>query len=296
MTEIHPTAFVDPGASLGEGVEIGPHCYVGPHVVLGPRCRLRNNVTITGHTTVGEENVFYANTVIGEDPQDLKYDGGPTRLDIGDRNSFREGATVHRGTELGGSVTCIGNDNHVMVGVHIAHDTRLGDHIIVANNTLLAGHVHIEDCVTIGGAAAMHHFCTVGKCAYIAGMTRITTDVPPFIKFAGYPGRVRGINTEGLGRWGYDEQQISALRHTYQQLYSKRAQIGHTNLTQALHAVENNGSMSPEVAYLVNFVKRSLHEGINGRYREGTRTDKSADRGEFYRRDPESPDHDAPIR
>jgi len=236
MTKIHPTAVVESGARLGEDVEVGPHCYVGPHAVVGPRCSLRNHVTLTGHTTVGADNTFFANAVIGEDAQDLKYHGEPTRLEIGDRNSFREGVTVHRGTELGGGITRVGSDNHVMVGVHIAHDTHLGDHIIVANNTLLAGHVHIEDRVTIGGAAAMHHFSTIGKCAYIAGMTRITTDVPPFMIFAGYQGRVRGLNGEGLARWGFDADEIDALRRVYRALFGKRAQQNHGTLHDALDA------------------------------------------------------------
>lgn len=288
---IHPTAFVEPSAELAGDVLVGPHGYVGPHVVLGRRCRLRNNVTITGHTTIGDDNVFYANAVIGEDPQDLKYKGGPTRLEIGHRNCFREAVTIHRGTESDRSVTTIGDDNHIMVGAHVGHDACLGSHTIIGNNTLIAGHVKIEDGVTLGGGAAIHHFCTLGRYAYIAGMARITIDVPPFMIFAGYDGRVRGINTVGLGRWGFDKEQIETLRQVYRTLFPRRRRPEGTTLADALHAVENNGPLDDHVAYLVTFVKRSLADGIHGRYLESTRTDRSRTRGDFYKRD-EAPTSD----
>jgi UDP-N-acetylglucosamine acyltransferase len=285
MSTIHPTAVVEPTARLADDVIVGPLSYVGPHVVLGAGCHLRNHVTLTGHTTVGVNNIFYANAVIGEDPQDLKYQGEPTRLEIGDGNSFRENVTVHTGTVPGGSVTRIGHQNHIMVGVHVAHDVRLGDRIIIANNTLIAGHVNIEDGVTIGGAAAMHHFSTVGKYAFIAGMTRITTDVPPFMKFAGYPGRVRGVNTEGLGRRGFSSEEIDALRQAFRRLFGKRSARQHATLGDALESVANNGPLDPNVTYLVEFVRRSLDQGLAGRYLESIRTDHALERGAFYRSD-----------
>ena len=288
MSTIHPTAVVETTAQMADEVVVGPHCYVGPHVALGRGCHLRNHVTITGHTTIGTGNVFFANAVIGEIPQDLKYRGEPTRLEIGADNSFRENVTVHAGTESGGSITRIGDNNHVMVGVHVAHDAWLGNRVIVANNTLIAGHVKIEDGVTIGGAAAMHHFTTIGKYAYIAGMTRITTDVPPFMKFAGYPGRVRGLNTEGLGRWGFAEADIDALRQVYRQLFGKRQQQKHATLEDALQAVESQGPLDTNVTYLVEFIRRSLDHGLAGRYLESVRTNRTMDRSAFYRGDGDS--------
>ena len=285
MTMIHPTAFVEPSAELADDVVVGPHSYVGPHVVLGRRCRLRNNVTITGHTTIGDDNVFYANSVIGEDPQDLKYKGGPTRLEVGHRNCFREAVTVHRGTECDSSVTTIGDDNHIMVGAHVGHDACLGNHTIIGNNALIAGHVKIEDGVTIGGGCAIQHFCTLGRYAYIAGMTRIIIDVPPFMIFAGYDGRVRGVNAVGLGRWGFDNGQIEALRQACRKLFPRRGRRKGTTLADALQAVENNGPLDDQVTYLIAFVKRSLADGIYGRYLESTRNDQSRRRGDFYERD-----------
>lgn len=284
MTRIHPTACVEPTAELAEDVVVGPYTYVGPHVVIGRRCHLRNNVTLTGHTTIGDDNVFYANTVIGEQPQDLKYKGGATRLVIGDRNSFREGVTVHAGTEAGGSVTTLGSDNHVMVGVHVGHDAQLGNCIIAANNTLIAGHVRVEDGVTIGGAVAIHHFCTIGRYSYIAGMTRVTIDVPPFMIFAGYEGRVRGMNAEGLRRWNFRPETIAALKRAYLEIFSKRALHEHGGVIPAIQAVDDNGALDPEVAYLVRFVKRSLFEGVRGRHLESKRMDKGSARGQFYQR------------
>ncbi len=282
MTTVHPTAVVDPGAQLGDDAVIGPHCMVGPHVVLGRGCQLRNAVTVTGHTTIGKDNVFYANTVIGEDPQDLKYRGEPTRLEIGDRNTFREGSTVHTGTELGGGVTRVGDDNHIMVGVHIAHDACLADRIILANNVLIAGHVHLEERVIVGGATAMHHFTTVGRYAYIGGLTRVVTDVPPFMRFAGDPGRVRAVNTEGLKRWGFPPDRIDAMCRTFRSLYGKRARNEHASLAEALAAVENNGPLDDHVAYLVGFLKRTIAAGVRGRFREADRTDQDTDLRKFY--------------
>jgi len=270
MTRIHSTAVVESGAELGEDTEVGPHCYVGPHVVLGPRCRLRNHATVTGHTTAGADNVFYANTVIGEDPQDLKYHGEPTKLVIGDRNEFRESVTVHRGTEVGGGVTQIGNNNHFMVGAHIAHDSHIGNHCVLANNALLAGHIVIRDHATLSGGAAVHHFVTIGRYAFVGGNAGVVHDVPPFMVSDGHPAQVRSVNRIGLQRHQFDPDTLSRLQHAYRMLYKREGP--RSGFRQALDRVDAEINGDPAIRELVQFLRQS-DSGINGRYREAQRAD-----------------------
>jgi len=281
MNRIHPTAVVDPKAELGESVEIGPHCYVGPGVVLGDGCRLMHNVTIIGNTQIGSENVFFPGAVIGAEPQDLKYKGTATQLIIGKGNVFREHVTVHTGTEVAGGVTRIGDHNRFLVGVHVAHDAQIGSHCVIANNVQIAGHCCIEDRVHLGGLVGMHHFVTIGRCAYIAGMARLTIDAPPFMVMHGYPAQVRGVNVQGLQRWGFSEEEIQQLRNAYKVLFSRKAGDPAT-LAKRIAALESNGELDGNVRYLVEFVKRSLQRGIYGRYRESLRRDTAEDRQAFY--------------
>lgn len=277
MAQIAPTAYVDPKADIADDVIIGPCCYVGAGVTLGPGCELMNNVTIRGRTTIGPENVFFPNAVLGTIPQDLKYAGGETLLEVGRGNICRENVTVHLGTEIAGGKTVIGNHNLLMVGAHVAHDACLEDHILLANNVLLAGHVHIESNVTVGGGAAMHHFTTIGQHSFIGGLTRIVHDVPPFTKFSGDPGKVRGLNAENLIRCDFDEERIAALREAYKSLYASRG----ANLADAIRALEGNGQHTPEVAYLIEFVKRT-QASPKGRFRETLRGDSRQDVRWFY--------------
>jgi UDP-N-acetylglucosamine acyltransferase len=293
MKNIHPTAVVDPRAELGQDVEIGPFCLIGSDVVLGDRCRLDHRVTITGHTHVGTDNQFFPNAVIGATPQDLKYRGEPTRLVIGDHNTFREQVTVHIGTELGGGMTRIGNNNHLMVGCHVAHDALLSDHIILANNTLLAGHVHIEDHVTIAGAAAIHHFVTVGRYAFVAGMARITRDVPPYLVTSGYHPTPRRVNDEGLRRWRFAEEHILALREAYRRLFVRR-RAGEA-MVDIINEMLDNGPVDEHVGYLLDFLRRSLLQGVHGRYRESLRDDHNASRGDFYNHEDKPDEDDSPA-
>lgn len=293
MKNIHPTACVDPRAQLGEDVEIGPFCFVGPEVILGDRCRLHHRVTVTGRTQIGSENVFFPNAVIGTIPQDLKHRGEPTRLVIGDHNTFREQVTVHLGTCLGGGVTRIGNHNHLMVACHVAHDVVLQDHVILANNTLLAGHVHVEDHVTVAGAAALHHFVTAGRYAFIAGMARITRDVPPYLVTSGYHATPRRVNDEGLRRWHFTEEQIQALREAYRRLFVRR-RAGEA-MVDIINEMLDNGPPDEHVTYLLDSLRRSLLHGVHGRYRESLREDRQAGPAEFYNRDQEQTlDEDSP--
>jgi UDP-N-acetylglucosamine acyltransferase len=230
--------------------------------------------------------VFYPGCVLGAAPQDLKYKGGPTRLVVGAENIFREQVTVHRGTEVdrqSGGATRIGSHNLIMVGVHIAHDNHLGDNIIIANSVQLAGHIRIEDCVVIGGVSAMHHFVTVGRHAYIAGMTRVTHDVVPYMKAFGYDQDIRGVNVEGLRRWRVPEDSITKLREAARLLYARRGERAPLRTGDALRELEADGLSADEhVRYLVGFLRRKLEIGIYGRVREHFRNDCPEDRAGFY--------------
>ena len=289
MSKIHPTAFVDPHAELGADVEIGPFGYVGPDVRLGDGCTLAPRVTLLGPAEFGPRNVFYPCCVLGGAPQDLKYRGGPTRLLVGTENIFREHVTVHRGTEVdqqSGGITRIGNHNLIMVGVHVAHDNDLGDNIIIANAVQLAGHIRIEDCVVIGGASAMHHFVTVGRHAYIAGITRVCHDVPPYVKAFGYDQEVRGLNLEGLRRWRVPKASIDRLKEAARLLFSRRSEHTALHTAEALRQIEADGLGADEhVRYLVDFLKRKMEFGVFGRAREHFRCDQVEDLNGFYRRD-----------
>lgn len=286
MTEIHPQACVDPRAELGNDVIVGAFSYVGPNVRLGDRCRLDPHVTLLGPAEFGTDNHFFSGCVLGAAPQDLKYKGGPTRLVVGNHNSFRELVTIHRGTEVdhqSHGVTAIGDHNLFMVGVHVAHDADVGSHIIIANSVQLAGHVRLEDCVVVGGASAMHHFVTVGRGAYIAGMTRITHDVPPFVKVMGYDQAVRGVNVEGLRRWQVPAESIVHVKTAARLLYARRGEQSPMRTSHALEEIEQRGLLNDEyVRYLVDFIRRKLEIGVFGRVREHYRTDNDEDRKGFY--------------
>jgi UDP-N-acetylglucosamine acyltransferase len=279
---IHPSAYIEKTAELGRDVHVGPHCYVGPRVVLGDDCQLRNNVTITGGTVCGRQNIFFAGTVIGEDPQDLKYRGQPTRLIIGDDNVFRECVTANRGTEVAGGLTRIGSHNRFMAYVHIAHDVIIGDDCILSNSVQLAGHVHLEDKVTMGGIIGVHHFATIGTLSYCAGLTRVTTDVPPFMIIAGEPGRVRSFNETGMRRWGYTEEQIRGIREAYRVVFGKRAQEYGVSIQERVAHLEAMGPMGDEVRLLCNSVRESIEHGVYGRKLQRLRQDTDADRQSYY--------------
>ena len=279
---IHPSAYVDKTAEIAAGVKIGPNCYVGPGVLLGDDCELRNNVTVASNTVCGRQNVFFAGTAVGEDPQDLKYKGQPTRLEIGDDNVFRECVTVNRGTEVAGGLTKIGSHNRFMAYVHIAHDACVGDGCILSNSVQLAGHVHLEDHVTMGGIIGVHHFTTLGRLAYVAGMTRIVADVPPFMIVEGNPSRVRGFNEKGMHRWGYTDEQIAGVREAYRILFSAKAARHGRSLLDRLAAIEAKPLLNDDVRYLCDSIRRSLDHSVYGRQLERFRRDTDADRQAYY--------------
>jgi UDP-N-acetylglucosamine acyltransferase len=279
---IHPSAYIDPRAAIGRNVSIGPFSYVGAGVVLGDDCVLYNHVTVTGNTVCGRANVFFPGAVIGVPPQDLKYKGGPTRLEIGDDNVFREYVTAHTGTEVGGGVTRIGSHNRFLVGVHLAHDVSIGDDCIVSNNVQIAGHARLEDKVTMGGMTGVHHFVTVGTLAYIGAMARVGTDVPPYMIVEGDPAEVRGFNKKGMQRWGYTEEQIRAVQEAWKVLFSGKAKEHGGSMLERLSALEARRELNGEVRHLCTSMRRTLVDGVYGRYLEVHRQDSDADRRAYY--------------
>ncbi|HEY0336590.1 MAG TPA: acyl-ACP--UDP-N-acetylglucosamine O-acyltransferase [Burkholderiales bacterium] len=216
---IHPTAIVDPGARIGADVEIGPYSVIGPQVEIGQRSRIGPHTVITGDTRLGTNNRVFQFTSLGDAPQDKKYGGEPTRLEIGDNNTIREFCTLNRGTAQDAGTTRIGNDNWIMAYVHIAHDCQIGNRTVFANNAQLAGHVHVGDDAILGGFTVVHQFVRIGAHS-ISGMgTILLQDVPPYIKVSGNPSAPYGINVEGLRRRGFSADAIAGLKRAYRTLY-----------------------------------------------------------------------------
>lgn len=222
---IHPTAVIDPNAVIGEDVEIGPFCYVGPEVKIGDRCILGPHVVVEGPTTIGEENRFFQFCSIGADCQDKKYHGEVTKLEIGARNSFREGSTVHRGTEGGGGVTIIGDDNLFMVNTHVAHDCIVGNHVVFSNGASIAGHVRVDNYASLGGFVGVHQFCVIGEHSFSAGGTIIFKDVMPFVKVSGHPASAFGLNNVGLERRNFSGEEIKYLKQAYKIIFRTSATV-----------------------------------------------------------------------
>ncbi len=216
---IHATAIVHPHARLGERVEVGPYALIGEHVEIGDGCRIGPHTVITGHTRIGSGNRIFQFVSLGEEPQDKKYAGEPTGLEIGDNNTIREFCTLNTGTVQDVGVTRIGNNNWIMAYVHIAHDCQVGDQTVFANNATLAGHVQVGDYAILGGFTGVHQFCRIGAHTMIGIASVITQDVPPFLTVAGNPRAPRGINNEGLRRRGYSPESLAALKRAYKTLY-----------------------------------------------------------------------------
>jgi UDP-N-acetylglucosamine acyltransferase len=259
---ISPRAEVDPRAELETDVEIGPFCVVGPYVRIGRGTRLLNNVTLTHHVTIGSDNVIYPGTVIGGEPQDLSYQGSDTQVLIGDRNTIRECVTINRGTEKEDGITSLGSDNYLMACCHVAHDCRLGDHIVMANGCLLGGHVRVQDRASLSGGVAVHHFTTVGCFSFVAGLSRVLHDVPPFMLVEGQPGRPRCINVVALKRNNFSADVIDCLAEAHRLIY--RARVGLDHAREILRA---NGQLSPRVNQLLSFLE-NMQIGRHGRARE----------------------------
>ncbi len=248
---IHPTAIVHSKAEVGRDCEIGPYCVLGENVVLGARCRLHSHVVIDGHTRLGMENEIFPFASIGLKTQDLKWRGGITRTEIGDRNTFRESVTINSATSEG-EITVVGSDNHILAYSHIAHNVVMGDHVIMSNVATLAGHVRVEDYAVVGGLAAVHQFCRIGKMSIIGGCSKVVQDVPPFMLADGNPAETRTINKVGMERNGISEESQSALRQAYKLLFREGLTIPNAlaRITQELPPV-------PELLHLIEFVRTS---------------------------------------
>ncbi len=216
---MHPTAIVHPGARLGAGVRVGAYAIVGEHVTLGAGTSIGPHCVIDGHTTLGDNNTVHAFAALGGAPQDKKYAGEPTRLEIGHGNTIREYVTINTGTVQDEGVTRLGDDNWIMAYVHVAHDCRLGSHIILANAVQLAGHVHLGDHVFLGGLSGVHQFVRVGAHAMTGFQTRLSQDLPPFVTAAGNPAQATGINSEGLRRRGFSPERIAEVKRMHKTIY-----------------------------------------------------------------------------
>lgn len=251
MTEIHPSAVVDPSAEIGPDSFIGPLCFVGPNVTIGTGCRLLNHVSIAGPTTIGDNNIFYPFTSIGQRTQDLKYSAEPTHLRIGNGNTFREFNTVNRGTAPD-SFTIVGNHGNFLAYAHIAHDCVVGDHVIFSNNGTLAGHCTVEDHAVIGGLSGVHQFCRIGRHAIVGGCTKIVQDVPPFMIADGNPAEIRGINQVGLERRGFTSEHVKALREAYKLVWRSNQ-----NVSQSLESIEKQIELSEPVQQFLDFIRAS---------------------------------------
>ncbi|KMY86869.1 Acyl-[acyl-carrier-protein]-UDP-N- acetylglucosamine O-acyltransferase [Candidatus Paraburkholderia calva] len=219
MSKIHPTAIIEAGAQLDESVEIGPYAIVGAHIVIGAGTTVGSHSVVEGHTTIGRENRIGHYASIGGRPQDMKYKGEPTRLEIGDRNTIREFTTLHTGTAQDQGVTSIGSDCWIMAYVHVGHDCRLGNHVIMSSNAQLAGHVFVDDHAIVGGMSGVHQFVRIGAHSMLGGASALVQDVPPFVIAAGNKAEPHGINVEGLRRRSFGPEAISALRQAYRIVY-----------------------------------------------------------------------------
>ncbi|HEV7700111.1 MAG TPA: acyl-ACP--UDP-N-acetylglucosamine O-acyltransferase [Pyrinomonadaceae bacterium] len=249
---IHGSAIVADGARLGNDCHVGPFCTIGSDVTLGVGVRLDSHVVIDGHTTIGDETHIFPFASIGLGPQDLKYAGEPTRTEIGKRNQIREFVTVHRGTAGGGGLTLIGDDNLLMAQAHVAHDCRLGSHIIMANAATLAGHVEISDRASIGAYSGVHQFCSVGIEAFVGGYSVVVKDAMPFAIIQGNHAKCYGLNRLGTKRRGYSKDTIEKLNHAFHLLLSSKL-----NTSQAVEKIRAEIADCAEVDVLVNFIESS---------------------------------------
>ena len=264
-TYVAENVSIDPRAQIGEDVEIGPFCVIGPHVRIDHGTRLENNVTMMGRVSIGRHNHIYPGAVIGGEPQDISYRGADTEVIVGDYNTIRECVTINRASEKEDGVTSIGNHNLLMACCHVAHDCRLGNHIILTNGTLLGGHVHVFDHASLSGAVAVHHYATIGSFSFVAGLSGVRHDVPPYMLAEGCPARPRCINVVALKRNNFSREVIDCLAEAQRLLY--RAKVGRDHAREILRG---NQQLLPQVNHLLSFVQNQ-QEGRHGRGRERRR-------------------------
>lgn len=251
-TKIHATAIIDASAELDSSVEVGPYSIIGANVKIDAGSRIASHVVIKGPSIIGKNNQIFQYCSIGADPQDKKYKGEPTLLEIGDNNTIREFCTLNRGTVQGTNSTKIGNDNWIMAYVHVAHDCNIGNHTILANNASLAGHVDIHDYAILGGFTLIHQFCKIGSYVITAVGSVVFKDVPPYVTAAGYDAKPHGINVEGLRRHGYSADTILQIKRAYKTLYRKALTLDEAK--SALIAMQKS---TPEIGLLADFLNIS---------------------------------------
>ncbi len=254
MKRIHPTAIVDPGAELADGVEIGPFCTVGPNVRLGEGVVMRSHAVVSGYTEVGRETQIFPFAALGEPPQDVKYKGEPTRLEIGARNMIREQVTIHPGTAVGGGTTRVGDDNLILVNSHVGHDCKVGSHVIMANNVMLAGHVVVEDFVYLAGGVAVQQHVRVGESVMVGGLSGLTQDAAPFTLVNGWPARVIKMNRINLERRGIPAERIDAVEQAFRIIFRDGLKAH-----DAYARVRAELPDSPEAERMVAFLEKSEH-------------------------------------
>ncbi|MEI8317386.1 MAG: acyl-ACP--UDP-N-acetylglucosamine O-acyltransferase [Planctomycetia bacterium] len=256
---VHPTAIVAAGAHLASGVVVGPHCVVSGSATIGAGTILENHVTVMGSVRIGARNRIFPNAVIGADPQDVSYRGSDTRVEIGDDNVIREGVTINRASEKEDGVTVVGSRNFLMACCHVAHDCQIGDGVIIANGTLLGGHVRIHSHASLSGCVAVHHWATIGSYAFVAGLSRVLHDVPPYMLCEGSPARPRCVNVVALRRGGFVAGTVEAVTEAHRLLY--RARVGQDRAREILRS---QSMLVPEVETVLQFLSNQ-QEGQHGR-------------------------------
>ena len=249
---IHETAIVSEHADISDGVSIGPFSIIGPDVSIDSETIIESHVVISGRTKIGKQNHFYPFSTIGENPQDMKYEGENTKLEIGDRNTIRESCTINKGTSQDIGVTRLGNDNWIMAYVHIAHDCQIGNNTIFANNTTLGGHVEVGDYVIFGGFSGAHQFCKIGSHSFLGIYSGVAKDLPPYVIVSGQPAVPRGINLEGLKRRDFTTEQIRNIKTAYKLLYTSDLR-----LEEAQEKISSLDEVSDELQVMLDFLQAS---------------------------------------
>ena len=253
---IHKTAIIDTNAQISSSVEVGAYSIIGPNVKIYENVKIQSHVNITGFTTIGKDNKIYPFASIGNDPQDMKYNGEKTELIIGDKNVIREYTTINPGTLQGGGITKVGNNNLIMIGAHIAHDCIIGNNIVIANNAAIAGHAEIQDNVILGGNCGVHQFTRIGKMAMIGGMTGVSRDVIPYGLSTGNRNILNGINVVGLRRIKVSNKEIIDLSETYKDIFKTE------NLTENLEKLDSKYKENPLVKEVIDFINKDKKRPI----------------------------------
>ena len=263
--DIHSTSIIHEGSEIGENVSIGAYSIIGPNVKIGNNSKIHSHVLIDGNTTIGFNNEFYSFSVIGSNPQHLKYEGEMTQLIIGNNNIFREHVTIHPGTKVGIQRTIIGNDGFFMVGSHVAHDCLVGNNVVFVNNAVIGGHVEISDFVYLGGQSAIHQFCRIGKHAIIGAGTTIDGDVIPFTSVVGSRGYLSGLNLVGLKRRSFKKEEIKTLRNVYRLLFAPEGTFNE-RLSEVSETYNKNGLVKEILSFLKENINRPLVQPKMGKH------------------------------